>query len=100
MSLSSLLFFPIYFGSTSIISRFSKASKLSDKLRVKLEKYLHKWGYVGLAVFVGMPGTSLVGSSFVAAGLKLPIWKSYCAILGGCCIEAGIVVGICKGIGF
>ncbi|UCG82471.1 MAG: small multi-drug export protein [Dehalococcoidia bacterium] len=98
--LSSLVFFPIYFGLTKTIPKFESLTRASDKSRAKFTRYLGKWGYPGLAILVVIPGpgTGAIVVSTIASALRLSMWKSYCAILVGCATQGGILAGILRGV--
>ena len=98
--ISSVVFFPIYFGVTKTIPRFETLTRVSDKSRAKFIKYLGKWGYPGLVVLVGIPGpgTGAIVVSSIASALRLNLRKSYLAVLAGCAAQGGILAGICSGI--
>jgi uncharacterized membrane protein len=74
--LSSLVFFPIYFGVTNIIPKSEVLIRVSDKSHAKFTQYMGKWGYPGLAILVGIPGpgTGAIVVSSVASGLRLKLW--------------------------
>lgn len=98
--LSSLIFFPIYFGVTKTIPKFDSLTRASDKSRAKFKRYLGRWGYPGLAVMVAIPGpgTGAIVVSTIASALRLNLWKSYFAVLVGCATQGGILAGICNGV--
>jgi uncharacterized membrane protein len=98
--LSSLVFFPIYFGLTKIIPKFDSLTRASDKSRDKFNKYFGKWGYLGLVILVVIPGpgTGAIVVSTIASGLRLSLRKSYSAILVGCATQGAILAGIYSGI--
>ena len=98
--LSSLVFFPIYFGLTKAIPKFNSLTRASDRSRAKFNRYLGKWGYPGLAILVVMPGpgTGAIVVSTIASALRLSLWKSYFAILVGCATQGGILVAIYRGV--
>lgn len=97
---SSLIFFPIYFGLTRIIPRFDTLTRASDKSRAKFNRYFGRWGYPGLGILVVIPGpgTGAIVVSTIASALRLKLWKSYSAILGGCVAQGGILAGIYSGV--
>jgi uncharacterized membrane protein len=98
--LSSLVFFPIYFGVTKTIPKFESLTRASDKSRARFTKYLGRWGYPGLAILVGIPGpgTGAIVVSSIASALRLSLWKSFFAVLAGCAAQGGILAGICSRI--
>ncbi len=98
--LSSLIFFPIYFGVTKTVTRFEFLTRVSDKSRAKFNRYLGRWGYPGLAVLVGIPGpgTGAIVVSAIASTMRLNLWRSYFAVLVGCATQGGILAGICNGV--
>lgn len=98
--LSSLFFFPIYFGLTKTIPKFDSLTRASDKSRAKFNRYFGKWGYPGLAILVIIPGpgTGAIVVSTIASALQLSLWKSYFAILVGCATQGGILTGIYSGV--
>lgn len=98
--LSSLIFFPIYFGVTKTVTRFEFLARVSDKSRARFNRYLGRWGYLGLAVLVGIPGagTGAIVVSAIASTIRLSLWKSYFAVLAGCATQGGILAGICNGV--
>ncbi|MDD4984955.1 MAG: small multi-drug export protein [Dehalococcoidales bacterium] len=98
--LSSLVFFPIYFGLTKIIPRFDTLTRASDKSRARFNRYFGRWGYPGLGILVVIPGpgTGAIVVSTIASALRLKLWQSYCAILAGCVGHGGILAGIYSGV--
>ena len=98
--ISSLVFFPIYFGLTKTIPKFDSLTRASDKSQAKFNRYLGKWGYPGLAILVVIPGpgTGAIVVSTIASALRLSLWKSYFAILVGCATQGGIIAGIYSGV--
>ena len=98
--LSSLVFFPVYFGLTKTIPKFDSLTRASDKSQAKFNRYLGKWGYLGLGILVVIPGpgTGAILVSTIASGLRLRLWKSYFAILVGCVTQGGILAGIYSGV--
>ena len=98
--LSSLVFFPIYFGLTKIIPKFDSLTRASDKSRAKFNRYFGKWGYPGLGILVVIPGpgTGAIVVSTIASALRLNLRKSYFAVLVGCTAQGGILAGICNGV--
>ncbi|MFC1938648.1 small multi-drug export protein [Chloroflexota bacterium] len=98
--LSSLFFFPIYFGLTKTIPKFNSMTRASDNSRAKFNRYLGKWGYTGLALLVVIqgPGTGAIVVSTIASALRISLWKSYFAILVGCATQGGILAGIYSGV--
>ena len=98
--LSSLVFFPIYFGLTKTIPKFDSLTRVSDKSHTKFNKYLGRWGYPGLGILVVIPGpgTGAIVVSTIASALRLSLWKSYIAILVGCATQGAILAGIYSGM--
>ena len=99
-ALSSLVFFPIYFGLTKLIPKFDSLTRVSDKSRARFNRYLGRWGYLGLGILVVIPGpgTGVIVVSMIASGLQLKLWKSYFAILIGCATQGAILAGIYSGV--
>ena len=98
--LSSLVFFPIYFGLTKLIPKFDSLTRASDKSRARFNRYFGRWGYLGLGILVVIPGpgTGAIVVSTIASALRLSLWKSYSAILVGCVTQGGILAGIYSGV--
>jgi uncharacterized membrane protein len=98
--ISSLIFFPIYFGLTKTIPKFDSLTRASDKSHAKFNKYFGKWGYPGLGILVVIPGpgTGAIVVSTIASALRLSLWRSYLAILIGCAAQGGILAGVCSGL--
>ena len=98
--LSSLVFFPIYFGLTKLIPKFDSLTRASDKSRARFNKYFGRWGYLGLGVLVVIPGpgTGAIVVSTIASALRISLWKSYFAILVGCLTQGVILAGIYSGV--
>ena len=98
--LSSLVFFPIYFGLTKLIPKFDSLTRASDKSRARFNKYFGRWGYLGLAVLVVIPGpgTGAIVVSTIASALRISLWKSYFAVLVGCVTQGVILAGIYSGV--
>lgn len=99
-TLSSVIFFPIYFGMTRTIPKFDSMTRASDKSRARFNRYLGRWGYPGLAILVGIPGpgTGAIVVSTIASALRLNVWKSYLAVLVGCVTQGAVLAGICNGV--
>jgi uncharacterized membrane protein len=97
--LSSLVFYPIYFGLTKLIPKFDSLTRASDKSRGRFNRYFGRWGYLGLGVLVVIPGpgTGAIVVSTIASALRLSLWKSYFAILVGCVTQGVILAGIYSG---
>jgi uncharacterized membrane protein len=98
--LSSLVFFPIYFGLTRIIPKFDSLTRASDKSRARFNRYFGRWGYPGLGILVVIPGpgTGAIVVSTIASALRLKLWQSYLAILAGCVAQGGMLAGIYSGV--
>ena len=97
---SSLVFFPIYFGLTKLIPKFDSLTRASDRSRARFNTYFGRWGYLGLGVLVVIPGpgTGAIVVSTIASALRLRLWKSYFVILVGCVTQGGILAGIYSGV--
>jgi len=66
----------------------------SKKASLKTKKYLDKYGFIGLALFVGipLPGTGVWTASLASYVLGMPFKKSFSAITLGCFIAGATVL--------
>lgn len=71
----------------------NKLSSWRNQKTAKLSQKIHRWGWLGLLIFVAipLPGTGAWTGSIAAALLSLNFWQSLLAIIGGI-IVAGIIV--------
>ncbi|MCG2690004.1 small multi-drug export protein [Candidatus Parcubacteria bacterium] len=66
----------------------------SKKASLKTRKYLDKYGFIGLALFVGipLPGTGVWTASLASYVLGIPFKRSFLAITLGCFIAGTAVL--------
>ncbi|MDP2951281.1 MAG: small multi-drug export protein [bacterium] len=66
----------------------------SKKASLKTKRYLDKYGFIGLALFVGipLPGTGVWTACLASYVLGMPFKKSFSAITLGCFIAGAVVL--------
>lgn len=92
-----LVFFPIYFGLKFLYNdyfiRFSWARKLLESVQKRGGKYIDKYGFLGLVIFVGIPAP--ITGAWTGTGISWLMgldWKrSFLAICLGVVISATII---------
>jgi len=89
LSINIMLFVPVYFGAEFIYKTLSKINflkvrfdKYIERARTKAKPYVEKYGVVGIALFIALPGpfTGTYTASFVSWALKLEWRKAWFAI--------------------
>ncbi|NCU25378.1 ligand-binding protein SH3 [Candidatus Nomurabacteria bacterium] len=87
-----------YLKTTKMFHRF--AVKLESKSGSKRAESIHKYGALGLIVFVGipLPGTGVWSGSLIAALLGIKFKWAFLAVLAGDVLAATIVTLISSGL--
>lgn len=98
--LNSLVYFPISALLYKGMDRIGFVNKYVNQARKRGEKYVSKYGFGGLLLFVGipLPFTGVYTATALSYVFDMPKVKSYLAMLSGCCISAGIVTAITMGV--
>ena len=91
-----LLLLPLFFFLDHLfpfIRHWAIIDKIVMRVQAKSEKYVDRWGFVGLALFVGvpLPGSGVYSGALAAYLLGIPKKKAFQAIVLGVAI-AGVVV--------
>ena len=92
--ISSLVFFPIYYFLNLFYRRFSLPFwSIIEKTRTRGQKYVDRYGLLGLAIFVAIPfpGSGVWSGSILAWLLGIRWYKAFISILIGNII-AGLIV--------
>ena len=116
ITVNCLLFLPIYFGAGFVykqLLRFetirTKFDRFLSKARAKVNPYIEKYGIVGVAFFIALPGplTGTYTASLVSWALDFDWKKAWLSIIlgsliGGTLILLGSygVLGFLKTIGY
>ncbi|MFA6735552.1 MAG: small multi-drug export protein [Saccharofermentanales bacterium] len=105
---ASMLPVPIILLAITKVLAYLKTTKMFHKLAVKLEsksgskraESIHKYGALGLIVFVGipLPGTGVWSGSLIAALLGIKFKWAFLAVLAGDILAATIVTLISSGL--
>lgn len=97
--LNSLIYFPIAFLLYRGIDRIGFISRYVNNVRERGKKYVDKYGFGGLLLFVAvpLPFTGVYTATILSYVFNMPVLKSYLSMLLGCCISAGITVAITLG---
>ena len=100
LSVNILLFAPLYFGAEFIYRVLSKSDSLRrtfekyiEKSRKKARPYVEKYGVIGVALFIALPGpfTGTYTASLVSWALKLEWKKAWFAICLGSIIGGTLI---------
>ena len=92
--ISSLVFFPIYYFLNLFYRRFSLPFwSIIERTRIRGQKYVDRYGLLGLAIFVAIPfpGSGVWSGSILAWLLGIRWYKAFISILIGNII-AGLIV--------
>lgn len=84
------------------LSRVGFVERQVAKVRAKGERYIGKYGFWGVVIFVGipLPFSGVYTGTLVSWIFKLDFKRSYLAILLGCVMAGSIVVGVVLKTGF
>lgn len=102
--INSILFFPIFFGLKlfyeNFLSRIKIFRKYLERVRIRGEPLINKYGVIGLAIFVSLPlPMSGVYSGSVLSWLLGFSWKkAFFAIMIGVVTSGLIVLGMTLGV--
>ncbi len=85
----------------AVVARFFKLyTSIVDNARRKAQKYLSKWGYLGLTIFVAipLPGTGAWTGSLVAYVFNLDKVKSIISVVTGVIIASILITLAMEGV--
>jgi uncharacterized membrane protein len=101
--INSLLVFPVFLLLGFLFSYFEKLSFLQGfltRVRAKTKKYVDRYGFIGLALFVAvpLPGSGAYTGALGAYMLGIPKRKAIPAVIAGVFIAAFLVTAISVGL--
>lgn len=84
------------------LSRVGFIEKQVERVRARGQKYINRWGFWGLVIFVGvpLPFSGVYSGTLVSWIFNLDFKKAYLAMLLGCAIAGSIVAVIVLYTGF
>lgn len=99
---NSLIYLPYRLLLDKGLSRVKFIAKQIDKLQAKGKKYIDKYGFWGITLYVGIPApfTGVYTGTLLSWIFKLDYKKAYLAMLIGCTINGAIVAGVYQATGF
>ena len=99
---NSLVYLPYRILLDRGLSRAKFIQVQVDKVRRKGQKYIDRYGFWGMVVFVGipLPLTGVYTGTLLSWIFNLDFKKTYLAMLLGCVMAGGIVAGVTLLTGF
>ena len=100
--LNSLVYLPYRLLLDKGLSRVKFIAKQIDKVKERGQKYIDKYGFWGMVLFVGtpLPFTGVYTGTLVSWAFKLDFKKTYLAMLLGCVMAGSIIAGLYIATGF
>lgn len=100
--LNSLVYLPYRLLLDRGLSRAKFIRVQTDKVRARGQKYIDKYGFWGMVIFIGipLPFTGVYTGTLLSWIFKLDFKKTYLAMLLGCVMAGGIVAGVFTATGY
>ena len=100
--LNSLVYLPYRLLLDRGLSRVNFIARQIDKVKAKGQKYIDKYGFWGMVLFVGvpLPFSGVYTGTLVSWAFKLDFKRTYLAMLLGCVMAGSIIAGVFITTGF